>query len=169
MLENTLHGRFLGSASDHLTDVSPLGIRPTTGHSLPSPGISYSQPFSSQIHPAPEAERMSHWQPPLIPNVMRDSSILGSIDEQNHSSPPDFAALPAQTISAPPGLTPILPQPTPVNRTEGMDDIPTATAASFFRTYFQFIHPQYPFLSISDCGVWYTKWKMAPVSNPISR
>jgi hypothetical protein len=49
-----------------------------------------------------------------------------------------------------------------------MEDIPTAAAASFFRTYFQSIHPQYPFLGVKECGEWYTEWKMAPASNPIS-
>jgi hypothetical protein len=49
-----------------------------------------------------------------------------------------------------------------------MEDIPTAAAASFFRTYFQSIHPQYPFLSVGECGDWYTEWKMAPANAPIS-
>ncbi len=44
------------------------------------------------------------------------------------------------------------------------DEISTSTGASFFQTYFQFIHPQYPFLDLQECGDWYLQWKMAPTA-----
>jgi hypothetical protein len=92
------------------------------------------------------------------PLCLRNGGLSGS-----HPSPSDFTALPAQTPLANP--RPILNS---VARQEGMDEIPTTTAASFFRTYFQFIHPQYPFMDVKACGEWYTEWKMVPANNPIN-
>lgn len=55
------------------------------------------------------------------------------------------------------------PQP-PRNREQlpEADDIPVPIGASFFRTYFEFIHPQYPFLNLQECEEWYLQWKMTP-------
>ncbi|KAH8895608.1 hypothetical protein GQ53DRAFT_820428 [Thozetella sp. PMI_491] len=39
------------------------------------------------------------------------------------------------------------------------NEIPLSAAASFFRTYFSVIHPQYPFLDIKICSGYYTTWK----------
>ena len=117
---------------------------------------------------SPDAERMWNWQPTQIPAVFgepADGPVHDRYGAQNHSSPPDLTA---QTLSATPRMTASVPTHSIAPRPEVVDEIPTATAASFFRTYFQFIHPQYPFLSIKDCGDSYTEWKMAPANNPIS-
>lgn len=39
------------------------------------------------------------------------------------------------------------------------DDIPLSSAASFFRSYFTVIHPQYPFLDVKACAEYYDEWK----------
>ena len=39
------------------------------------------------------------------------------------------------------------------------DDIPLSAAASFFRSYFTVIHPQYPFLDVKTCAEYYDEWK----------
>jgi hypothetical protein len=39
------------------------------------------------------------------------------------------------------------------------NNIPLWAAASFFRTYFTMIHPQYPFLDIKECEDYYNQWK----------
>lgn len=80
-------------------------------------------------------------------------------------SPPDFSA---QQLSSSAPRRESIQQVQGKMKPEGVDEILTATAASFFRTYFQAIHPQYPFLSVKDCGDWYEEWKMAPAGNPIS-
>lgn len=108
----------------------------------------------------PEMEGMWEW--PQNPAGLGDSQI-GTF---GHSSPPDFGALPAQTL--PLARTPAAYPSTGLGvRTETLDQVPVATAASFFRTYFQVVHPQYPFLSLKDCGDWYEAWKMAPPECPI--
>jgi hypothetical protein len=76
------------------------------------------------------------------------------VQGQNNSSPPDLAV---QASPTPPRSVPRLPSQIHEPRPEGMEDIPTAAAASFFRTYFQSIHPQYPFLGVKECGEWYTE------------
>lgn len=86
--------------------------------------------------------------------------------EHESAKPSDFMAH-ALSSSAP--RNPSIRQVQEVStKPEGVDEIPTATAASFFRTYFQAIHPQYPFLSVKECGDWYDEWKLAPAGNPIS-
>ena len=168
VLERTLNERVPGTALDHLESVRTqyLGSQPTNRPQLEIPRNAQSLQLDSLTGSSPEAERTWHWQPPQTPNFPVDRpdshAAMGSRG-QNHSSPPDFAAL-----SATPMLAPNMPTQSLIVRQEPVDEIPTATAASFFRTYFQFIHPQYPFLSVKDCGDWYTEWKMAPGNNPIA-
>lgn len=38
-------------------------------------------------------------------------------------------------------------------------DISLPAAASFFGTYFNVIHPQYPFLDIKSCTEYYVQWR----------
>ncbi|CAK7207372.1 hypothetical protein SEUCBS139899_010182 [Sporothrix eucalyptigena] len=40
-------------------------------------------------------------------------------------------------------------------------DISVAQAASFFRTYFSVVHPQYPFLDMQLCSGYYLAWKQS--------
>ena len=170
MLERTLNEKYPGAAPDHLDSVRTLYLRPQTSTSLPSPGPSFPQTFDLQSGTSPDAERNSmwNWQPNQTPAVFgsRDEGpIFDGQGGQNHSSPPDLTA---QALSATPRLAASLPAQSITTRSEAVDEIPTATAASFFRTYFQAIHPQYPFLSIKECGDWYTEWKMAPPNSPIA-
>lgn len=126
MLEQSLNG-FNGSASDHLDAgrSQPLHV----GHSgfTPSPsGVGQSQPFSMQAGSSTEVERAWYWQPPQIGNTFDDSLFAQGGLSVSHPSPPDFAALPAQTpLASPRPANP--PKQTAVIRQEGMDEIPTAT------------------------------------------
>jgi hypothetical protein len=167
MLERTLTEKYPGAASDHLDSVTNqfLGSIATTDFSQSRGNM--PQNFDFQPGTSPDTENAWQWQPPQTPDVFGgriDAPLLDGNRGQNHSSPPDLTV---QELSATPRMAPNLPIQ-PVARPEGVDEIPTATAASFFRTYFQFIHPQYPFLSIKDCGDFYTERKMAPANNPIS-
>jgi hypothetical protein len=161
MLEKTLNEKYPGLAPDHLESVRTLYLGPQASNSLPSPGVQFNQLFDFQPGASPDAERMWNWQPTQTPAVFGggpSGPVHDGLGGQNHSSPLDLTA----------GLSASLPTQPAAARPEGMDEIPTATAASFFRTYFQFIHPQYPFLSIKECGEWYTEWKMASPNSPIS-
>jgi hypothetical protein len=166
MLEQTLSRQFPGSTNDHLNSVRPqLEVRPSS-FAASSSRDAFPPNFGFHPDSSPEIER-SWWQPPQLPNAVGDQVIAFGSTGLNHPSPPDFAALPAQALSVTSflGPSPVLRES--VMRVEGVDEIPTATAASFFRTYFQYIHPQYPFLDIETCGEWYTEWKLAPGSAPI--
>lgn len=168
LLEQTLNDKYPGSAPDHLESVRTQYLGAQASNSLPSPGINFLQNFDFQSGTSPDAERMWNWQPTQTPAVFggrADGPVHDGHGGPNHSSPPDLTA---QALSATPRMTAILPTQPVTVRPEVLDEIPTATAASFFRTYFQFIHPQYPFLSLKDCGDWYTEWKMAPANDPIS-
>lgn len=168
MLEHTLNEQFPGTAMDHLDavrvrqqSIPALATIQASSTQLPPIPI-----FGSQPSVSPEFERSRLWhQPSSIPVI--ESSLIGR-SLQNHPSPPDFALLSAQTLSESPSLTAGTRNQILTTRTETLDEIPTSTAASFFQTYFQCVHPQYPFLSIEDCSAWYTEWKMAPAGSPIS-
>lgn len=167
MLERTLNERYTGAAPDHLDSVRTQYLGPNMTNAPGQSGNTIPQSYEFQSGTSPDAERSWQWQVPQTPDVFGrhlDAPLLDGDIGQSHSSPPDLTV---QALSATPLIAPILPVQ-PVARHEGMDEIPTATAASFFQTYFQFIHPQYPFLSIKDCGDWYTEWKMAPANCPIS-
>ncbi|KUJ16886.1 uncharacterized protein LY89DRAFT_718614 [Mollisia scopiformis] len=146
MLERTLNERF--PALDHLGSGPPV-----TGDEV---GQSYNYDYLAGT--SPDTERIWQWQVPQTPNTPGRTG--GSVQLRdlgtNQPSPPDFTA----------------PRQTPIQAIQGLstnsEQIPTATAASFFRTYFQAIHPQYPFLSVQDCGKWYNEWKLAPGGDSIS-
>lgn len=46
-------------------------------------------------------------------------------------------------------------------------DIPLHAAASFFRTYFTVIHPQYPFLDTKICSDYYIAWRNSLPNNTL--
>lgn len=160
MLEQSLNG-ITGSTSDHLSTRQPSGFTPG------QLGSGQSQPYNLNAGTPPEAERGLFWQSSHMGSTFDDSIFgIGGLSG-SHPSPPDLAALPAQTpLGSSRQANPL--KQTIVSKQEGMDEIPTATAASFFRTYFQFIHPQYPFMDVKTCGEWYTEWKMASADNPIN-
>ncbi|KAG9245762.1 hypothetical protein BJ878DRAFT_500122 [Calycina marina] len=165
MLENTLNKQFPGMAVDHLDAVK---IRQCSSSSTMNPlqMLPSSSNSTSMTPPSllPETERIQPWQ--QAPHAIMEPSRELMMD--SHPSPPDFAALPAQMPSASPSRATGKKSEIVSTTPERIDEIPTAAAASFFRTYFQCVHPQYPFLSISDCDTWYTDWKMAPPGDPIS-
>ena len=167
MLERSLNEKYPGAAPDHLDFVRNQYLGHQTTNAPGQSGNTIFQNYEYQAGTSPEVERPWQWQVPQTPDVFGqqlDATLLDGDLGQSHSSPPDLIV---QALSASPLMAPGLPVQ-PMSRQEGMDEIPTATAASFFRTYFQFIHPQYPFLSIKDCGDFYTEWKMAPANRPIS-
>lgn len=158
MLGRTLNERVPGLAQDHLDNVWTQFL----GSPVPAMHNFDSQPPSrldDQVGTSPESERLWQWQPPQTSaqlHSLMDAPIQLNNAWGHQASPPDFAA---RVISSAPRLTQSmhLPFQGMSARSERVDDIPTATAASFFRIYFQFIHPQYPFLSLEECGNWYTE------------
>ncbi|KAH7121800.1 hypothetical protein B0J13DRAFT_628936 [Dactylonectria estremocensis] len=44
-----------------------------------------------------------------------------------------------------------------------MTDISVREGASFFQTYFEIIHPRYPFLDVEECSTAYLKWKTGEI------
>lgn len=166
MLERTLNERFPGTSLDHLEGVRNQYLDPALS-ATGDVGNSYNYDYLPGT--SPDTERVWQWQIPQTP-TMPSGRAGGPVQMRdfgaNQASPPDFTA---QTLSSSaPTRTPIQPFQGLNTKPEGVDEIPTATAASFFRTYFQAIHPQYPFLSVKDCGLWYNEWKLAPAGNPIS-
>jgi hypothetical protein len=169
MLEHTLSENFPGTAIDHLEaarsrqDSTPT---PTVNPAQTSPGQQLRR-FSSISSTSPETERTRLWQQPAA-QAFPEPLLMLTNQNQNHPSPPDFASLPAQSLSESPSIATSFRTQMTISRPDVMDEIPTATAASFMRTYFTCVHPQYPFLSVADCAAWYQEWKMAPPGNPIS-
>ncbi|CAJ0550055.1 Ff.00g099850.m01.CDS01 [Fusarium sp. VM40] len=55
----------------------------------------------------------------------------------------------------------------PMNPSAGATaaDIVVCEGASFFQTYFEVIHPRYPFLDIEECSAAYLKWKMGEMAD----
>ncbi|KAM6521736.1 hypothetical protein FALCPG4_011442 [Fusarium falciforme] len=45
-----------------------------------------------------------------------------------------------------------------------MADVPVREGASFFQTYFEIIHPRYPFLDVAECSTAYLKWKTGEIA-----
>ncbi|KAJ0154344.1 Uncharacterized protein HZ326_3265 [Fusarium oxysporum f. sp. albedinis] len=43
-------------------------------------------------------------------------------------------------------------------------DISVREGASFFQTYFEIIHPRYPFLDVEECSTAYIKWKAGEIA-----
>jgi hypothetical protein len=167
MLERIINEQFPGTAPDHLDSVRTqyLGGGSVAGPSHNSQNYTSRQlDFNTGI--SPDADSIWNWQP-QTPNAAGTGQAYfhAAAQGQNNPSPPDLAV---QASPTPPRSVPRLPGQILGSRPGGMEDIPTAAAASFFRTYFQSIHPQYPFLSVRECGDWYTEWKMAPANNPIS-
>ncbi|KAH7121517.1 hypothetical protein EDB81DRAFT_952249 [Dactylonectria macrodidyma] len=46
-----------------------------------------------------------------------------------------------------------------------MTDISVHEGASFFQTYFEIIHPRYPFLDVEECSTAYLKWKTGEINS----
>lgn len=175
MLERTLNERYPGTSLDHLEGVRTQCLDSQVPVTPSDVGQSYNYDYLAGT--SPDTERIWQWQMPQTPNLpsrrmggpvqMRDlGASQPSPPNLTQASPPDFSS--QQLSSSAPRRVSIQQGQGGSTKPEGVDEIPTATAASFFRTYFQAIHPQYPFLSVKDCGDWYEEWKMAPVGNPIS-
>ncbi|KAL2069445.1 hypothetical protein VTL71DRAFT_14124 [Oculimacula yallundae] len=170
-LERQLNEQLPGTSPNHL--LSRTGdqfVNQQVGESSTVMGLNGQNAyyFDHQSGQSPEAERSWQWQLPHTPTIMPGAIAIppGNGRPNDHSSPPDYVA---HSIASTSHIATSFPsQRLAISKSDGPEDVPTATAASFFRTYFQFIHPQYPFLSIKDCGEWYTEWKSASPSTPIS-
>jgi hypothetical protein len=149
MLERIINEQVPGTAPDHLDSVRTqyLGGGSAAGPSHNSQNYTPRQ-LDFNTGTSPDADSIWNWQP-QTPNAAGTGQAYFHTGAQGQNNPS-----PEGQITE--------------SRPEGMEDIPTAAAASFFRTYFQSIHPQYPFLSVRECGEWYTEWKMAPANAPIS-
>jgi hypothetical protein len=160
MLERTLNERYQGMAVDYLGSVRPqYEPRPA-----PILDLSHLSRLDFPTGTSPEAERIWQWpapQTPIAVSGMMEAPLHQDTRANSHSSPSE-----ANRQSR--GLSLSLPNQGVASRPDGMDEIPTATGASFFRTYFQAIHPQYPFLSVKECGEWYNEWKLTSSNGPIS-
>ncbi|KAJ4209702.1 hypothetical protein NW759_013347 [Fusarium solani] len=55
------------------------------------------------------------------------------------------------------------PHPLDVSADATMADVSVREGASFFQTYFEIIHPRYPFLDVEECSTAYLKWKMGEI------
>ncbi|RDW69241.1 hypothetical protein BP6252_08261 [Coleophoma cylindrospora] len=155
-LERKLNERLPGSAADHL----PFMISP------------------QREPPRRSVERGSHvlFQEPTVLRNPRSPYYVGTLRDEWH--PPELVPDAAARIrSSPQDLstfadyyragTSSMSPPQDYHVPAATEDITISTAASFFRTYFAYIHPQYPFLSIEDCNEWYLQWKTAPKHLPI--
>lgn len=162
MLERTLNERFPGTALDHLDAVRNRQF--ISGASISNDaGQSYNYDYLAGA--SPDTERIWQWQAPQTPTLQSGRINSQPQGEQLSTSQPSSRNALSSTAS---GNSAALGFQESSAKPEGVDDIPTGTAASFFRTYFQAIHPQYPFLSVTDCGNWYQEWKLAPAGHPIS-
>lgn len=175
MLERTLNERYPGTSLDHLEGVRTQYLGSQASVTPGDVGQSYSYDYLPGT--SPDTERIWQWQMPQTPAVpsgrmggamqMRElGASHPSPPDLTRPSPPDYSS--QQLSSSAPRRDSVQQVQVVSTKPEGVDEIPTATAASFFRTYFQAIHPQYPFLSVKDCGDWYDEWKMAPAGNLIS-
>lgn len=167
MLERTLNERYPGSALDHLDSARNQHLG--SGNSIFS-DVGQSCNYDYLAGTPPDLERIWQWQAPQTPTMPlgRIGNQVGDLNASQLPASPLVFVAHALSLSAPRNPSTRPPIQEQSARLEGVDEIPTATAASFFRTYFQAIHPQYPFLSVKDCGVWYDEWKLAPPGNPIS-
>jgi hypothetical protein len=149
--DNLLQSGSFDSTGSHVS--GPVSI-----NGFGNSGGDVSRNISFQTGMTPDVD--NPWQYAIPP--MRAS--MNTQRRQSHSSPPDMTF---QALSATPKIA-SSPPAKPWVRLKVIDDIPMATAASLFRTYFDFIHPQYPFLSIKESGDWYLKWKAASPRGPVS-
>jgi hypothetical protein len=46
-----------------------------------------------------------------------------------------------------------------------MADVSVREGASFFQTYFEIIHPRYPFLDVEECSTAYLNWKTGEIKS----
>jgi hypothetical protein len=170
MLERTLNEQQPGTTLDHLQSMrpQPLDLRLAGEASMEAMTNSMNGFTNFPFGTSPEEESIWGWQPPQTPSLIAgglDMPLPPAAITHSHSSPLGFGTQLSMSV---PQLPSSSPNQNALARPEGIDDIPTATAASFFRTYFQFTHPQYPFLNIPDCAEWYNEWKLAPASKPIN-
>ena len=167
-LERTLNEKLPGASPDHLVLRDHFVNSHTAGEPSLDPALSHNPYFYEiQNGTSPEADRSWQWQTPQTPNILTGAMAIPIGSRANdHSSPPDIAAQSIASASQLASSFPIQRMVTP--KSDGPEDIPTATAASFFRTYFNTIHPQYPFLSIKDCADWYNEWRRAPPDQPLT-
>jgi len=170
MLERSLNEQQPGTAIDHLQSMSsqPLDLALDGEASMDMMANSMNSFATFPFGTSPDEDRMWGWQPPHAPGLIASGMNIplpSTAMDHSHSSLLEFDN---QLDMPVPQLPDNPPTQKPSTRPEGIDDIPTATAASFFRTYFQFIHPQYPFLNELDCIEWYNEWKLAPASKPIN-
>ena len=148
MLERSLNESFPGIAPDHLNrnecrgSISELH-HTSSCHQLPRPMENPYQDFT--MDDIPQNRRSLDFA--VHPSLHQSTSPV--LVTASYISPP---AMSQHTVAS-------------EKVTEEAEEVPTVTAASFFRTYFQFIHPQYPFLSVRQCTDWYISWKLAKQSN----
>ncbi|KAF4620213.1 hypothetical protein G7Y89_g14609 [Cudoniella acicularis] len=176
MLEISLNEQNPGMAMDH------LGPQFSSSHLIATPSLEFSG--SSQnpsFHPeahagaSPDVQMLWDWQDPQTTEHFGNGitqPLKATSRARNNSIPVDLAV--GRNSASSSLVSSSLPNnhvsfggnPDPSN------DIPVATAASYFRTYFQFIHSQYPFLSMRQCGEWYNEWKLGikePLMNICNR
>lgn len=166
VLERTLNEQQAGTTTEQFEFVGsqPLGIPQTQRSFFGFSETSTSDLVDAEFDTLLGEEGDVSWQNPQTPNLFTGSLDLAyqsdGIDH-NYAQPskdmPAMSSMPSSYLSQ-----------TEVKHPASIDPIPVSTAASFFRTYFQCIHPQYPFLSIKDCNLWYDQWKSAPADNPIT-
>lgn len=159
MLERSLNAQHPGSALDHLDQfINPdLGRRPSVN--FPPFSQSTSHAFQSTSGTSPDVQMIWDWQPSDTTEVFGNSitdALPIDTRRRDHSSPIDHAG----ANSAPSSLVSTgIPHQASGRNPDTSEPISIPIAASFFRIYFQFIHPQYPFLDIQQCGKWYQEWK----------
>lgn len=162
MLERSLNSQFPGTAADHL---EPMELYSVAGQALnlaeeyPAHASELDPSFSPTAQGTRQLQQAQTHNPDLLTG--RISFRRDSIVQNNVGS---IVSPPSLEVQASPTSSRATQSPKTVESTtqvEGMNDVPVLVAASFFRTYFQSIHPQYPFLSIQECGEWYTEWKLA--------
>jgi hypothetical protein len=168
-LESSLHRQVPGSASDHLF-----------GASLDAPPSSSFQQLDAEFNigmfqDAVEATdpTIVSYLPPLYPKdtaydhamaELQQSENLFSITENpvhplphtttgivTSTSAPVSVPVPAHDGNAfEPSAAPTAPAVSSVSVPEG---------ASFFQTYFELVHPRYPFLDVEECSQAYLAWR----------
>lgn len=157
-LERKLNERLPGSAADHMpvaTDLTPQGECPRRSADRES-HILFQEPgdLSNTRNPSYARTLRDQWHAP---------DILPDATQRTHSDNHDIVTFAEYHRSSVSSASP----PQDFNVPSATEDITISTAASFFRTYFAYIHPQYPFLSIEDCNEWYLQWRAAPKHLPI--
>ncbi|EPE34298.1 Zn2/Cys6 DNA-binding protein [Glarea lozoyensis ATCC 20868] len=152
-LEKELSQKFPSAAADHMDFEGSLGV--VSNRPLLSPNA------NANFQPLPESDMSWQWQNPQTPHDMRTNSNAHIAFGVNNTSPPQLSSWSQPSILESGFSHPKSPVASRQN------DIPVCTAASYFRTYFQFVHPQYPFLELDKCSEWYTRWKVASPADPL--